>query len=462
MDSNPLTTEETNMKEEVLPKKVWTPELMSIVFTQFLDGLCVFSLFPILPDYVEHKLNGSASAYGYILAGMCGAGMLGQTYLGDLSDRIGRKKVMVSCLFVVSILMTLQSFVQSIGSLFVVRCFVGFFSNTDSVMNAYVTDHAPVHARDRVFAACSQTRTVAVSFGFLFGAWTYELGPKLGVDGMVLLCVMLSATALLEATAGIYLWAPDNIKRKFVSEPGKGNTPKTSGDGGTHKPSFIFALKELFIRKCAPLRNLGIRFVLSYYCAWWLALGMNTTMPFFFFTQASSYRLCVLDYSRYISTMCMFAFLWAFYAGPINEYFGGRAVLIANGVIKTVFWLIILLFPGHAILPFLEGSIDSLLQNASMAGSLAMLAKVAPPEQIGLSMGYMTLLPTFANAFTPLLGGYLVTLDWKYPVVFSITFWFLTALLPLLMPTELFLKVETPSTEKSDEKPAVNSEDTVL
>merc|ERR1712032_843672 len=107
-------------------------------------------------------------------------------------------------------------------------------------------------------------------------------------------------------------------------------------------------------------------------------------------------------------------------------------------------------FPGHVVVPYLQACLDALFQNASMAAAFSWMARVAPPDQVGLSMDYLWTVPQVANAAIPVLGGYLVVMNWKSCVWFTIIWWIVSGLIPLIMPKDTSKEPKEPESVPSN------------
>lgn len=136
-----------------------------------LDAVGIGLIFPILPRLVE-EVTGAASVAPYIgiLAALYAATQfVFAPVLGALSDRIGRRPVLLISMGGSAINYLVMAFAPSLWLLMVGRAIAGLSSANISVATAYITDISSEDTRARRFGL----------FNAMFGAG-FILGPVLG------------------------------------------------------------------------------------------------------------------------------------------------------------------------------------------------------------------------------------------------------------------------------------------
>jgi multidrug resistance protein len=142
---------------------------LAIVFSVIVIDLIGFGIvIPILPAYTK-DLGASAGILGVLLATHAALQFLFAPVWGRLSDRIGRRPVMLVTIAGTSLALLLLGLAESILGLFVARLLSGLFSANISVATAYVADVTAESERTRWMGM------VGASFGVGF-----ILGPALG------------------------------------------------------------------------------------------------------------------------------------------------------------------------------------------------------------------------------------------------------------------------------------------
>ena len=164
-----------------------------ILITLFIDVLGIGIIIPVLPELVKSFIENDAQ----LVAGKSAAelkaivdssagwyiGWIGASYalmqflfapiLGALSDRYGRRPIILGSLLVLGIDFLVMGFAPSIGWLFAGRILAGVMGGSFSAANAYIADISTPENRARNFGLVG----MMFGFGFIFGP---ALGGVLG------------------------------------------------------------------------------------------------------------------------------------------------------------------------------------------------------------------------------------------------------------------------------------------
>jgi len=144
-----------------------------IFATAVMDILAIGIIIPVLPQLVRHFTGGDyASAAVYVgWFGLLFAAMqfIGSPIQGALSDRFGRRPVILISVFGLGFDYVLMALSPSLWWLFIGRAVSGLTSASFSTANAYVADITPPERRAAAFGL------MGASFGIGF-----ILGPALG------------------------------------------------------------------------------------------------------------------------------------------------------------------------------------------------------------------------------------------------------------------------------------------
>ena len=142
---------------------------LPILFSVIIIDLIAFGIIiPVLPAYAK-DLGESALMLGVLLATHAALQFVFAPIWGRLSDRIGRRPVMLFSMFGTSISMVILGLADSFEGLLLARVLSGTFSANISVATAYVADVTHESERTRFMGM------VGASFGVGF-----ILGPALG------------------------------------------------------------------------------------------------------------------------------------------------------------------------------------------------------------------------------------------------------------------------------------------
>src|SRR5579859_5841036 len=186
------------------PRAAFGFVFVSAVASAMSIGLMV----PILPNLLKQFTGGntaSASEWNVLFA-VC-AGMMSffaGPVLGLLSDRFGRRPVLLISLFGLGLDFVFMAFAPTLAWLFVGRLISGATSGLFSTANAYVADVTPPQNRARAFGWMGS----AFSFGFLAGP---AIGGLLGNYSLRLPFMAAAILTLINALYGL-LVLPESLR----------------------------------------------------------------------------------------------------------------------------------------------------------------------------------------------------------------------------------------------------------
>src|SRR6478752_740537 len=128
--------------------------IFTIISVVALDAIGIGLIFPILPSLLE-QLTGSgeiSTTYGIILAAYAAMQFVFSPILGMLSDRIGRRPVLVVSLAGAAIDYLIMAFAPMLWVLVVGRIIAGITSASMSVAGAYIADISDEKDRAKRFS----------------------------------------------------------------------------------------------------------------------------------------------------------------------------------------------------------------------------------------------------------------------------------------------------------------------
>ncbi len=147
--------------------------LVFILLTLALDALGFGLVVPIVPALVKSLTGGDTSHaagwLGALVATFAAAQFLAAPVLGGLSDRFGRKAIVITSLLGAAANYLLLAWAPSLAWLFLGRLIAGTTAGSASAANAYIADITPPEQRSARFGLV----------GAMFGAG-FVLGPAMG------------------------------------------------------------------------------------------------------------------------------------------------------------------------------------------------------------------------------------------------------------------------------------------
>jgi DHA1 family tetracycline resistance protein-like MFS transporter len=138
--------------------------MLPLFLTVFIDLLGFGIAIPLLPFYAQ-KFGASAEAVTLVIATYSFAQFVFLPYWGRVSDRIGRRPVLLLTLGGATASWILTAYVDSLWALFAVRAFAGAMAGNAAVAQAYVADTTTPENRAKGHGVIG----AAFGLGFLVG-----------------------------------------------------------------------------------------------------------------------------------------------------------------------------------------------------------------------------------------------------------------------------------------------------
>jgi len=157
--------------------------LIFIFATVVLDVLAMGIVIPVLPKLVETFEGGdtasAARIYGWFGTAWAAMQFLFMPILGSLSDKYGRRPVLLISLAGHGLDFVLMALAPNLVWLFVGRLLSGITSASFSVANAYIADVTPPEGRARAFGLMGASFGIGFVLGPVLGGVLGELSPRL-------------------------------------------------------------------------------------------------------------------------------------------------------------------------------------------------------------------------------------------------------------------------------------------
>src|SRR5438094_3899137 len=181
-----------------------TRPLLIIFLTIFVNLIGFGIIIPLLPFYAQ-TFGASPLVIGLLFAIFSLCQLIAAPALGDLSDRYGRRPVLIF-----SLLGTVASFVmlalaQSVTMLFLARIVDGLSGGNISTARAYVADVTEPKDRARAYGLIG----AAFGLGFILGPALSGVLVKVSYTAPI----WAAAAITLVATAMALLWLPETVHR---------------------------------------------------------------------------------------------------------------------------------------------------------------------------------------------------------------------------------------------------------
>lgn len=176
--------------------------LTTVFIIVFIDLLGFSLILPLLPFYAE-IFGASPFLVGLLVASYAAAQLIGAPVLGRMSDRFGRRPVLLISLVGTFIGFLLLGFANSLWMLFASRLLDGFTGGNISVAQAYITDITDESNRARGLGLLG----AAFGLGFIIGP---AAGGLLSVYGFAVPAFAAAGVSLI-SILGVIFFLPESL-----------------------------------------------------------------------------------------------------------------------------------------------------------------------------------------------------------------------------------------------------------
>ena len=362
------------------PKYRVSPTFL-IVMTLFIDAIGFGIIVPLLPFYTASFHFGSASL-GFLVASFAIMQFFFSPILGRISDRVGRKPVLVISILVSTISYVIFGFADSYLLLLLSRIIAGI-ATENAVAQAYIADITTEKTR----ASGIGKVTAANGAGFIIGP---AIGGFLSVYGF---WAPGFAAALLTLTNLLFVlfFLPETNRNRSLNRTVNSNPENTSNH------NILDALKKPVIGSVLVIHFLvflafsAIPVILPLLGIEYFALGA-TDMSYIFI---------------YIGTVQII--LQSFIIGRLANKFG-EATLIVIGPLLMITGISLMPMIPH-ILVFLA-SITMIASGSGIMRTIVptFLSRLTPTDEQGGILGIAGSMISIATVPGPLIGGFLFEL----------------------------------------------------
>jgi DHA1 family tetracycline resistance protein-like MFS transporter len=156
--------------------------LFIIVATVLLNSIGFGIIMPVMPQLVmevTHQGLSQAALYGgWLMFAYAIMQFFFAPVLGNLSDRFGRRRVLLVSLVAFSLDYLVMGFAPTLGWLFAGRFVAGIAAATNSTANAYIADISPAHERPQNFGLLGAAFGVGFIVGPVLGGVLGEYGSR--------------------------------------------------------------------------------------------------------------------------------------------------------------------------------------------------------------------------------------------------------------------------------------------
>jgi DHA1 family tetracycline resistance protein-like MFS transporter len=380
--------------------------LLNIFLVVFIDILGFGLILPLLP-YFADQYGGSDFVVGLLVAVYAAAQFVGAPFLGRLSDRYGRRPVLVISIAGTALSFLLLGLADPIGRtlarlplaelnavqllalenatilgvMFISRLVGGLTGGNITVAQAYISDVTTAQDRAKGLGLLG----AAFGLGFILGP---AIGGALSAGGYSVPAFAAAGLATLNLI-GIILLLPESLTE----------AQKRQATDQRHALISLAAMVgELSKPRIGPLMTIRLFYALAaalfqtMFTLWAKdRLGLNA--------QSTAY---LLAYIGLLSVIVQAGLI-----GQLTKRFSEATLIVASALIQAValiFWaltpsvpmLLVVLIP----IAFSTGVLNTVINSA--------ITRAVPPQEIGGALGIAGSLESVSRVVSPMIGGWLI------------------------------------------------------
>jgi len=353
--------------------------LFSIILVVFIDLLGFSLILPLLPYYAK-TFAANQTTTGILIASYAVMQLIGAPILGRLSDRFGRRPVLLVSVFGTFIGFLLLGFANALWMLFASRIIDGLTGGNLSVAQAYISDVTDEKSRSKglglIGAAFGLGFIIGPVTGGLLSQWGYAV-PAFAAAGISFINLIL-----------IYAWLPESLTEEKRSQM-------------TEKRPAV-TLNALLVAFQRPFTGsiLITRFFFG------LAFAIFQTI--FSLYALAKFNLTARDTGFVLTYVGVLSVIvQGFLVGRLTTRFREDLLITASVILMAVSLL------GWALAPSLIWLYIIMTPTALSGGLLntllsSTLTKAVAPQEIGGILGLSAAVESSTRIIAPLLGGVLL------------------------------------------------------
>lgn len=385
---------------------------LALIFATVFIHLVGFGIvIPVLPLYAE-RFGASPLVIGLLVASYSIMQSLFAPLLGRLSDRVGRRPVLLISMAGTAVGFLLMGWAQGLGLLFAGRIIDGMTGGSITTAQAYIADVTPKERRSQGMGLIG----AAFGLGFIFGP---AIGGFLSHISMAAPFLFAAALALANAVL-VFFFLPES---------------RVAAAGGTEPPP---------ARAGAVLRESeggALELAMGTYFFTTVAFSLMTATYPLFAERRFGYSPAEIG-SIFAGVGVLGAIIQGGLMGWLARSFGEKRLTIAGTLLMGgAFFALPSSRTGAALLA--ATALGSIGHGLLAAPLNAVASKSVGPDSQGRALGLMQSAASVARIIGPIAGGWLLNRDAAFPTVpFGRTpYWAASGVMGIALVLSLFLRV---------------------
>ncbi len=379
---------------------------LPIIFvTIFIDLMGFGILIPILPTFASKQLGISDLGIGAIVAIYSFMQFLFNPILGKLSDRIGRRPVILATQLITAVSYIIFSFSNSFFLLLFSRLLAGLGGSNIGVAQAYIADVTTKEERAKGMGIIG----AAFGLGFVFGPLIGAFLSKYGYAFTGLASASFTMTAFIFA----YFSLPESLK-----EPNKEGKIKIK----------VFDLA--FIKKILVNPSIGFLIALFFLIIFSIAniYGTFAILGYKFYHFTDQQNGLLFGITGFVSVLIQVGFIRV-----ISQKLSERNIVLL-GIFFMILGLGLIPYGGNFLGVAIVISILAVGTGILQPTIPSMISKYSPEDQQGAILGLNQSISAFARVLGPLWGGFAYHyIGYQFPFLTGAFFTLITFFISFLM-----------------------------
>jgi len=350
--------------------------LYTLLSVMFINMLGFGVIVPFLPFYAA-SFHAAPWQIGLVFSAYSMGSFVGEPFWGKLSDRIGRKPILISTVFCNCLCYGALAFAPNIWAAIAIRVIGGMAAGNGSVVQGYIADVTPVQYRAGRMARLG----AAYNLGFILGPFVGGVlaKPGAGTAGYHLPLLLSSGLCLCSAIGIALVVKESRERRKYV-----GRQP-------SRWVMFGYAARHPVVGRLMLLTfAVGVAFtaIESTFALW--AQHRFGWVP-------RDIGLC-FGITGAVSACCQFVL-----TGPLSRRFG-EGNMLAVGMAGTVICTALQPFSDGGFFTVTLMALMALSQSVAFPNSGALLSRSVDPDHQGQIMGLNNATGALARVAGPQFG----------------------------------------------------------
>ncbi len=391
---------------------------MPVLFlTIFIDLLGFGIVFPILPNYAR-EIGIDEALIGFFVFAFAITQFWATPFWGSLSDKIGRRPVILISTIINTIAYFSFGFANSFALIIISRILSGFGSGNISAAQAYIVDITPPEKRAKSMGMIG----AAFGLGFIFG-------PPLGgliktYLGMEYVGFLTSALCLLNFVLAYFI-LPESLQVKDAKRP-------------LQLIPFIPIFKAIAKKGTNIVLGIGFIYTMAFFM-FNITANMIWKDKFNFSDLGIAYVFSFIGICTVITQLLL--------VGWFSRRFKEITLLSVGTLLVGLSLLALCLVPADHFIPYelIILAVLSVANGMVRPTCLSVLSKLTPRNEQGQAMGVFHSVGSVAMGIGPLLAAPLYSWGWQLYIPYTVGGILLIANVLIIFRLKIFLGQKNPS-----------------